>query len=87
VTVYVDNIHLPARVGRVNSTWCHLAADSSEELHAFAVSIGMRPEWVQYPGTWREHFDVPAPRRRAAVAAGAVEVSARDLTRWMLRRR
>ena len=27
------------------------------ELRAFVARCGMRPEWVQYAGTYREHFD------------------------------
>jgi hypothetical protein len=28
-----------------------------QELRAFVRGCGMRPEWVQYPDTYREHFD------------------------------
>lgn len=45
------------------------------ELLAFARSIGMRPEWLQKPGTCHEHFDVFVARRPLAVAAGAREVT------------
>ena len=32
-------------------------AAGSTELREFVRACGMRPEWVQYPGTYREHFD------------------------------
>lgn len=94
MTVYVDDAYIQATVpngrARHTSRWCHLTADTTEELVAFARRIGLRPTWIQYPGTWKEHFDVSEPKRRAAVAAGAVEVSAREQTirmreRWEAR--
>lgn len=27
------------------------------ELRRFVAGCGMRAEWIQYPGTYREHFD------------------------------
>ncbi len=60
--------------GRV---WCHLVSDVSyEELHAFARSVGI-PE----RGFDRDHYDVPAEHRAAVVAAGAAEVSSKELVR------
>lgn len=82
MTVYVDNASIPADVtngGIVHSSrWCHLTADSSEELMAFARRIGLRPAWVQAPGTALEHFDVTDGKRWAAVRAGAVEITWRE---------
>jgi hypothetical protein len=55
--------------------WCHLVSDTSfEELHAFAARVGLPPR-----GFERDHYDVPAERRPDVVAAGAVEVSSREL--------
>ena len=80
MTVYVDDANIPARVphrGRViESTWCHLMADSVAELDAFAISIGMRTRWRQNKASG-VHYDLTASRRRAAVAAGAQEISIR----------
>lgn len=68
------------RVGARNGgRWCHMMADSSAELRAFAVRLGLQPEWIQHPNTAREHFDLTPQRRAAAVRLGAVEVSRRDL--------
>lgn len=33
-------------------------ADGARELRAFALPLGFRERWVQYPGSYREHFDV-----------------------------
>lgn len=48
------------------------------ELLEFAKRLELRPEWIQYPGIWKEHFDVTMTVRRKAVALGAVEVTMRD---------
>ncbi|QDG87132.1 DUF4031 domain-containing protein [Pseudarthrobacter sp. NIBRBAC000502770] len=91
MTVYVDDAYIPAAVRSGPLThdtcWCHLTADSTEELVAFATSIGLQAKYIQYPGTWKEHFDVTEPKRRQAVAKGAVEVSARDRVMQMAERR
>jgi hypothetical protein len=55
--------------------WSHLASDTSyDELHAFAASVG-----VPFRGFDRDHYDVPAERYDAVVAAGAHPVSSREL--------
>jgi uncharacterized protein DUF4031 len=46
------------------------------ELVAFARRLGLKPEWIQYPGTRRQHFDLVASKRARAVQLGAVEVPA-----------
>ncbi|MFE6966851.1 DUF4031 domain-containing protein [Agromyces sp. NPDC057679] len=80
MTVYVDNARIPAAVpnGRntVRGVWCHMTADTRDELDEMADRLGLKRTWIQHPGTWKEHYDVTEPKRRAAVAAGAVEVEA-----------
>lgn len=85
MTAYVDDALIPARVGRFDSRWSHLIADTQEELHAFATSIGLRRSWFQ-PGRplagrpselW--HYDVTENKRLQAIRAGAVPVSSREL--------
>lgn len=75
MAVYVDNMLRPARVGRIQSRWSHLVADTSEELHAFAARLGMRPEWVQYPNHPREHYDLTEPKRAKAIELGAEQIT------------
>lgn len=50
----------------------HLMADSDEELLAYARSIGMRPSWIQKPGTPRSHFDVTGSRLTRALGDSKV---------------
>ncbi|CAB4881921.1 MAG: DUF4031 domain-containing protein [Actinobacteria bacterium] len=55
--------------------WCHMVSDASlDELHAFAVLLGV-PE----RGFEGDHYDIPEQLRAAAIAAGAVEVTSREL--------
>jgi len=84
MTVYVDDMYLPADVpngGRVvRGVWCHMQADTREELDAMADRIGLRRSWIQYPDTpWRRHYDLTKTKRALAVQAGAVEVGMTEL--------
>jgi hypothetical protein len=83
MTVYVDDNKAP--YGRM--IMCHMAADSREELLAMADHIGVSRRWLQRAGTYLEHFDICLATRAKAVAAGAVEVTRKELVQMMLRRR
>jgi muramoyltetrapeptide carboxypeptidase len=76
VTLLIDppNAHGHGRV------WSHLASDTSyAELHHFAQSLG-----IPQRGFDRDHYDIPAERYDAVVAAGAVPVSSRELIARLL---
>jgi hypothetical protein len=69
--ILIDPPLVPSR----GTTWSHLASDTSyAELHTFARALGI-PE----RGFDRDHYDVPAERYDAVVAAGAVPVTSRVL--------
>lgn len=72
MAVYVDDAVWPWR----GQLWCHLLADSLDELHSFAQSIGLKREWFQghtkYP-----HYDMNENRRKIAVKKGAIEIDKR----------
>ncbi len=71
MAILVDPATWPGR-GRM---WCHLVSDTSfAELHAFASAVGI-PE----RGFERDHYDIPSTHRGALVAAGAIEVSSKEL--------
>lgn len=56
--------------------WCHLVSDTDyDELHAFAAGLGIPRSRFQ-----GDHYDLPAHLRAKAVAAGAREVTTRELT-------
>lgn len=56
---------------------CHLTADTLNELHAFAASVGMMPAWFQN-GRSGPHYDLTASRRAKAIQLGAVELGDRE---------
>jgi hypothetical protein len=67
--------------------WSHLVSDDSyAELHAFAERLGVPRRAFE-----RDHYDIPAHRYADVVAAGAREVSSREVVRLLhaagLRRR
>lgn len=88
MTVYVDDARICARVGARQDRWSHLFADTPEELHTFAQSIGLLRSWFQDPTrtgkpiartgsraaeNW--HYDVTESKRQLAIARGAQPVT------------
>lgn len=82
MTVYVDNMR--AKFGRL--VMCHMIADTTEDLLEMADKIGVQRKWLQYPGSYKEHFDIALSKRAAAVSAGAVEIEATQLASMCRRR-
>jgi len=70
MTVYVD-CELVRWRGR---SWCHLVADSIDELHAFAGLLGLQRQWFQDRGFY-PHYDVTASVRSKALKLGARNAS------------
>jgi hypothetical protein len=85
VAVYVDRPVWEWRGRR----WCHLLADTDEELHAFAAELGLRRAWFQQTEgrPWKDHYDLPEEVRAEAVRAGAVEVDLRHVAAHLRARR
>jgi hypothetical protein len=83
MAVYVDNY----RAGFGRMTMCHMVADTTDGLLAMVDKIGVQRKWIQYAGTWKEHFDVCLSKRAAAIDAGVIELSAFDLCRRMMAKR
>jgi hypothetical protein len=75
VTVYVDDMRRPARVGPVSSRWSHLLADSTVELNEFAARLGLRAAWIQHAGRRTEHYDLTDDKRDEALRLGAVPIT------------
>ena len=75
MAILVDELREYPGVELPFTTWCHMATDGSfEELHEFAARLGLRRAWFQ-----RDHYDLPAHGRAAAVALGAEEVATGEL--------
>jgi hypothetical protein len=89
MTVYVDDAHIPASIrngpARHTSTWCHLFADTQDELHQFATRLGVRRTWFQ-PGPARGdgspspywHYNLSVGKRQQALRLGARPVTWRE---------
>ena len=78
MALYVDRlIDYTGRVPYRHKVWCHLVADTDDELLAAAAELGASEDWMQGRRGWDSHFDVPAPWRASAIELGAVEVDFR----------
>lgn len=79
--IYVDRLRetKPSREWPFTSG-CHLFADSLEELHAFAASIGMKRIWFQSQARL-PHYDLNARRRAQALELGAKEIDGREISK------
>lgn len=72
--VYVSDM----RPSIKNKRWpynqhCYLLADTTEELHLFAISIGLKRRWFQ--DKTAPHYDLTIGMRRSAVRKGATQIS------------
>lgn len=84
MTVYVDSMR--ANFGRY--VMCHMIADSDDELHRMADTIGVARRWHQKPPkASSSHYDIAMTKRAKAVMAGAVEITWKQASAMCLRRR
>ncbi|HJU71729.1 MAG TPA: DUF4031 domain-containing protein [Paucimonas sp.] len=74
MAVYVDNVRIAWR-GR---HWCHLVADSLDELHRFARSLGLKRTWFHAHASL-PHYDITIEIRVMALSRGAVAADRRTL--------
>ena len=85
MTVYVDDMRAPFKPAhRTGRTYvmCHMIADTDDELHAMADKIGVARKWFQ-----GDHYDIALTSRAKAVAAGARELTKRQLSAMAMLRR
>lgn len=78
MTAYVDNMR--SKFGRM--IMCHMIADTDDELHDMAERIGVARRWYQ-----GDHYDISLSKRTLAVAAGAREITQRQLALMVANRR
>jgi hypothetical protein len=77
MAVYVDD----ARIRWRGLRWSHLVADTPDELHDAAATLGLRREWAQDRGRTL-HYDLPDHVRERALELGvALPLSWRELAR------
>lgn len=78
--VYVDQLmsyhdsQIADAAKKHGAKWCHLTADTLDELHEFATSIGLKRAWFQNHRLM-PHYDLTPGKRAIAVRKGAVEIS------------
>lgn len=72
MAVYVDSL---TSYGHKRKRYAHMVADSLEELHAFAQSIGLGRHWFHNG----DHYDVSEDFYERALAQGATIVTSRAL--------
>lgn len=83
MAVYIDDMNRP--YGRM--IMCHMIADSTSELKEMALYLGLKPEWIQNPGEYQEHFDVSKSAKQKAIAKGAIAVTQRELVAMLVKRK
>jgi hypothetical protein len=82
---YVDAVREYPDAGLRFTRFCHLLADTRDELHEMAETLGVPEKYFQdHP--WRWHHDLPEPLRARAVELGAREVTLHEVG-VLLRRR
>ena len=68
--IYVDEIRDYGQKGK----WCHMWADTEDELHSFAVILGLKRSWMHHSsgisGDFR-HYDLRPSKRALALQQGA----------------
>jgi hypothetical protein len=67
---------------RYGHLWCHLLADSVEELHAMAKKLGLKRSWYH-----NYHYNLLPPKREQAIKLGAIEVDRYKLSEILRRNR
>lgn len=83
MSVYVGAAEWP--FGRM--VMAHMTADSTQELLEMADKIGVARKWIQYPGTYLEHFDICKSKRFLAVRNGAIEVDHENEGKMLIAKR
>ncbi len=78
MAVYVDDMHTSSMGHYGRMKMCHMIADTSAELLAMADKIRVNRQWIQHPGSPREHFDIAMTKRELAIKHGAIEISMRE---------
>ena len=77
MAIYVDELRdYHSLMGRgLPGLWCHMITDGDlEELHQFAMRLGLNPRRFQNHSR-HPHYDLMPSSRALAVALGAVETS------------
>ena len=69
MAVYVDRAKVPFK----GKEWCHMMADTLEELHDFAKTVGFHRS-ASYP-----HYDITLEMRILVIAYGAIDADRKTI--------
>jgi hypothetical protein len=72
--IYVDQLVFQKKNGK--KLYCHMLADSIDELHAFACLIGRKRCWFHKSSYL--HYDLDEAFRVLAIQAGAIEIDSKE---------
>lgn len=62
-------------------------SDGTLELVCYVTRFGLRPEWIQYPGSYREHFDAREETGIRMLRDGAIPATNHDVAMLLRARR
>lgn len=74
MTIYVDS----SKVYFKGKYWCHMMADSLDELHSFCQSNGIAKIWFHENASY-PHYDITTDIRNIVIRKGAVMVSRQEI--------
>jgi hypothetical protein len=86
LATYVDTPRSYPDAGLRFTEFCHLLADTRDELHALADQLGV-PRRIFQDHPWRWHYDLPAHLRAEAVRLGAIELTMHEVGSLLRARR
>lgn len=87
MSVYVDDMRpCISNVRWHNRKSCHLVADAIDELHEFALLIGLKRSWFQ-DNVSLHHYDLTENKRAAAILNGAIEINRKQIVGMIRDRR
>lgn len=72
--VYIDN----AVISFNGQLWCHMMADSLEELHSFAAYIGVSNKWFHKDASY-PHYDITIQTKENALCLGAIKADRKQI--------
>lgn len=86
MSVYVDEILEYPSTKLKFKQWCHMFADSDEELHVMATKLGLQRSWHQNkPGF--SHYDLVPSKRAKAIQCGAIPLTSREIVEKVRQKR
>lgn len=74
MAVYVDRAKVPFK----GKQWCHMMADTLEELHDFAKNVGIDPRLFHRSASY-PHYDITLEMRILVIAYGAIDADRKTI--------